>query len=162
MKVNIIAFISGLLIALGLGFAQLTRPEIILGFLNFSDNWNPAAFLYAYGVALLTYMILYHLFYMRQLTNPFRDFLDGKEKLTWSLVLGAAIFGIGWGMTGMCPGPAIISVITFKPFVIAFLIGMISTMELLKVFKNDLPPACYRNEKLSSPSDKSDQKSQKK
>lgn len=108
---------------------------MILAFLNFSKDWNPIVFI-SYGIAVMVYMLLYHLFLAKDTHNPFRELKEGKEKLSADLIIGALLFGIGWGMTGMCPGPAVMSLVTFKPFALVFFLGMVLSMQLLKLIKN--------------------------
>jgi len=91
MKTNIIVFCCGVLISIAIGYCQISRPEMILAFLNFSKDWNPIVFI-SYGIAVMVYMLLYHLFLAKDTHNPFRELKEGKEKLSADLIIGAPLF----------------------------------------------------------------------
>jgi uncharacterized membrane protein YedE/YeeE len=132
MKPGPLAFGCGLLFALGLGLAGMTRPSKVLGFLDVGGRWDPSLALVMMGA------IAVHL-PLRRLRRPApggdigcaAD--DGDADGTASaidrrLVIGAALFGVGWGLSGYCPGPALVSLaggsIGVLTFVGAMLIGM--------------------------------------
>lgn len=99
--------VSGMLFGFGLAFATMIQPEVVLGFLTFSD-WG--LLLVMGGAIAITLPGFY--FVPRLLNKPlftdskglFDRYTSGFEK---RIVIGAAIFGIGWGISGVCPGPAI-------------------------------------------------------
>lgn len=108
MKRVLVALLSGALFGLGLALARMTDPRVILGFLDVAGDFDPSlAFVLggAVGVGLAaTPLIL----------RRGKPLLDEDFKLPLSqavdrpLVLGSAIFGIGWGLAGYCPGPALV------------------------------------------------------
>lgn len=104
-----VAFVAGLIFALGLGFAGMTQPARVIGFLDFAGDWDPTL-AFVMGSAVLTSSLLFALARRRstpllagRFEWPTRTDLDGR------LIAGAAVFGIGWGLAGYCPGPAIVS-----------------------------------------------------
>lgn len=111
MNLNLSAFISGLMFGFGLVLAQMTNPEKVLGFLDVAGNWDPSLALVMVG-ALLTLGTLQRL--IRKPSEQIQDTdlqtcVNPKAKIDAKLITGSAIFGIGWGLSGFCPGPALVS-----------------------------------------------------
>ena len=111
MNSNFSTFISGLLFGLGLVMAQMTNPVKVLGFLDVAGNWDPTLALVMVG-ALFTLGILQ--WFMRKRLKQIEDtdrnlLVSPKVKIDAKLIAGSAIFGIGWGLSGLCPGPALVS-----------------------------------------------------
>ena len=103
------AFVSGALFALGLAVSGMTQPDKIRGFLDFFGDWDPALAL-VLGTALLVYVPA--VLVARRLSTTvigFSFIWPEQEKFNLRFYLGAAIFGIGWGLGGLCPGPAIVA-----------------------------------------------------
>lgn len=97
----------GMLCGVGLGISEMTRPAKVLGLLNLLGDWDPSLFV-VMGFALLTFVPLYHFF--RRWEKPICDDqwrIPTRTDIDWRLVVGSAIFGLGWGIAGLCPGPAI-------------------------------------------------------
>ncbi|NLQ16348.1 YeeE/YedE family protein [Marinomonas sp. M1K-6] len=123
----VITLISGLLFGLGLAFSEMTNPAVVIGFLDIFGEWNPSLIIVmasAIAVGMLGYFI------KSKQTKPL---LAGKWQIPTlrhidsKLVLGSAIFGIGWGISGYCPGPGLTALVNNPSegfyFVIALLIG---------------------------------------
>lgn len=126
MKENIAALASGLLVGFGLALSQMIDRERILAFLDFAGAWDPTlAFVLvgAVGTTLLAFR-----FVLRRSTPVVTDtfHLPTRTDIDRPLVLGSAIFGVGWGIAGYCPGPAIgaLSLGTLNPYI--FLIALIA------------------------------------
>jgi hypothetical protein len=106
----------------------MTRPENVIGFLDVAGDWNPSL-AFVMGGAIPVYAIAYRLSRRRSapLLVPAFD-LPTRTRLDGDLVSGAAIFGIGWGLVGLCPGPAVVGagsgLVTALVFVAAMLVGM--------------------------------------
>lgn len=98
------ALAAGMLFGFGLALSTMIRPEIVLGFLRFQDM----GLLLVLGGAVVVTFFAYR-FVPRIMRQPVFGgrFRKHEASMTRSSVLGAAIFGIGWGITGVCPGPAI-------------------------------------------------------
>lgn len=108
MRSVIPAFMAGVIFALGLGLAGMTDPAVVLAFLDVTGAWNPSL-AYVLGSALVVTMIGYK--WVRRRNAPLfaAKFEFGTNtKLDASLIGGSLIFGIGWGMVGYCPAPAIV------------------------------------------------------
>jgi uncharacterized membrane protein YedE/YeeE len=105
MKI-IAALLLGVQFALGLGLSGMTRPEVVLGFLDFAGAWNPAL-MFVMCSAIPVFLVSWKL-----RPGP-RPLLGGawpdvvRHDLDRQVLLGSALFGIGWGLAGVCPGPAI-------------------------------------------------------
>lgn len=101
------AFLAGALFSAGLVVAGMTQPANIVGFLDFFGNWKPALAL-VMGGAVSVYAALYPLVIKRRfpLFAPSFD-LPAAAKIDARLLAGAGAFGIGWGLGGFCPGPAL-------------------------------------------------------
>jgi uncharacterized protein len=101
------ALLSGLLISAGIAISQMIDPQKVLSFLDITGNWDPSLAL-VMAAALLVYTLGYRLLLKKSI--PFFDnsfHLPSKRHPDRSLLAGAAVFGVGWGLAGYCPGPAI-------------------------------------------------------
>jgi len=105
-----IAFACGLVFAIGLGFSGMLKPEKVVGFLEFEDP----TLLFVMGPAVLIYAIA-----AWQRRGP-------ERPVDLPLVAGAAAFGAGWGLTGICPGPAIVNLANPDPFFLAFVAAVLA------------------------------------
>ncbi len=139
MKKSFAAFVVGFIFAIGLGLSGMTRPDKIVGFLDIFDNWDPSLLFVMMG-AVLVHFISYKLITKRK--TPLLDtkwHLPTKKEITLSLIAGSFIFGVGWGLGGYCPGPAVASLASFdtRPviFVASMLIGMFLFILLDKKIK---------------------------
>lgn len=123
-------FLSGVLFALGLGISGMTQPAKIIGFLDIFGAWDPSLVFVMAG-AVGVNVVLYRLSVkrLRPLFAPAFT-LPPKNTVSASLVTGAALFGIGWGLSGYCPGPALVSSVTGWGSVLAFVGSMLAGMYL--------------------------------
>jgi len=105
----ITAGLFGLIFGIGLVISGMTDPNRILAFLDVAGDWDPSlAFVMAAAIAVaLPAYALARRAKTRVLGGPI-DLPDRRRPITPSLVAGAAIFGVGWGLSGLCPGPAIV------------------------------------------------------
>lgn len=137
MKI-VIAFVVGLLFALGLGIGGMTDTTIVRGFLDMFGQWN----LNLIGVmagAILIHTIVYHL--IRHKPSPLLDtkfYLPTKTAIDKRLLAGAAIFGLGWGWAGICPGPGIVSLASGQVGVIIYVVSMLVGMTIFKLVEKKI------------------------
>ncbi|SNY55755.1 hypothetical protein SAMN06297280_2965 [Arsukibacterium tuosuense] len=119
------ALISGLLISAGIAVSKMIDPQKVLSFLDVTGNWDPSLAL-VMAAALVVYTLGYKLLLKRDapLLNK-QLILPSKQHLDRSLLAGAAIFGIGWGLAGYCPGPAIAALPAASSGTTGFVITMI-------------------------------------
>jgi len=117
----------GALFGLGLAISQMTSPQKVVGFLNVTGDWDPSLLLVLGGAVVVTAIAFR---FVPRLKRPVfdRSFEESPAgPIDGHLVAGAAIFGIGWGLAGFCPGPGIVSLARLAPdafiFVGTFLVG---------------------------------------
>jgi len=133
MKRAIVAFTCGLVFGAGLIISQMSNPAKVIGFLDITANWDPSLALVMAG-AVAVFGVLYRLA-LRQgtpLLAP-RFMLPEKDSLDAPLMVGALIFGVGWGLGGFCPGPAIVSAAFGDTRVWAFVAAMIAGMLVYRI-----------------------------
>lgn len=122
-------FLSGLLFALGLGISGMTLPQKVLAFLDFSgDQWDPSLFLVMVTSAG-TYLLLHRWVLARP--RPIFEakfYLPTTQDIDRRLIVGATLFGIGWGMVGFCPAPAVASLISGSGDALVFFVSMMAGM----------------------------------
>ncbi len=132
----IAALVAGLLFGVGLTLSRMIDPAKVLGFLDIAGNWDPSLALVLAG-ATGTAAIGFRLVLGRRDAPLFAETfsLPAARNIDWRLVLGAAIFGVGWGLVGLCPGPAVADLsLAFRPLVI-FVIAMLGGMALFKLME---------------------------
>jgi uncharacterized protein len=112
------AFGAGLLFGAGLWLSGMANPDKVLGFLDVAGDWDPSLLLVMGGAVAVTALAFRPI--LRK--NP----IDFKNAVDQPLVLGAAIFGLGWGIGGYCPGPALTALSTFNAEVLVFVAAMIA------------------------------------
>ncbi|HAW93872.1 MULTISPECIES: DUF6691 family protein [unclassified Arsukibacterium] len=119
------ALLSGLLISAGIAISKMIDPAKVLGFLDITGNWDPSLALVMVA-ALVVYTLGFRLLLKRGSPLLRADFsLPAKQQLEPSLLLGAAVFGVGWGLAGYCPGPAIAALPAASSGTAGFVIMMI-------------------------------------
>jgi len=125
----------GFLFALGLGISGMTQPQKVVGFLDVMGNWDPSLLFVMVG-AILVYAIGFRQVLKKSkplLSSAF--FVPNTKQLDGSLLLGAAIFGVGWGLAGFCPGPALTSLVSFQRAPWIFALSMLGSMALFEWFQ---------------------------
>lgn len=121
-------FLVGLIFGFGLLLSGMTDPAKVIGFLNVTGAWDPSLAFVMGGAVLLS-------FFAFRISRNWKSSLLGRviilsdlKMIDIKLIIGSAIFGIGWGLSGFCPGPAIASLASGEIksfiFVAAMLIGM--------------------------------------
>lgn len=125
-KTNLIAFIAGILFGLGLGISQMIDRNRVLGFLDIKGVWDPTL-LFVLGGAVGVTLIAFR--FVLRLPHPFFDnqfYLPTQKQIDIPLVVGAAIFGIGWGISGYCPGPSLTALVLGSWNPVLFLVAAIA------------------------------------
>jgi len=142
MKKNIVPFLCGLVFALGLGLSGMASPSKVLGFLDIaSSNWDPSLMFVMVGA------IGTHVFFARTAVGKARAkqrpplgikfFLPERSDLDAPLLIGAAAFGVGWGIAGYCPGPALVSAVATRNAGI-FAVVMVASMWITQAVRAGL------------------------
>jgi uncharacterized membrane protein YedE/YeeE len=112
------AFGAGLLFGIGLWLSGMANPQKVLDFLDVAGHWDPSLLLVMGGAVAVTALAFPRLLRTRN--------IDFRKNIDVPLVAGAAIFGVGWGIGGYCPGPALTALSTLGVEVLAFVAAMIA------------------------------------
>jgi uncharacterized protein len=129
MKKNIVSLIAGLLFALGLVLSGMTQPAKVIGFLDITGKWDPSL-AFVMGGALMVTLIAFAVtpragkrpWFAEAFELPERKDIDTK------LIGGAALFGIGWGLAGYCPGPAFAALYAGGLDIVIFMAALLGGM----------------------------------
>ncbi len=134
----LIAALSGAVFALGLAISGMTQPAKVQGFLDITGQWQPAL-AFVMGGALGVYALIYWAV-VRRMRSPAlaaRFELPTRTRLDRKLLLGASLFGAGWGLSGFCPGPALVSapraLLSGPSGVMVFVVAMLAGMGLFEL-----------------------------
>jgi uncharacterized membrane protein YedE/YeeE len=132
----VVSYLAGIIFGAGLVIGGMTQPGKVIGFLDFAGNWDPSLAM-VMGGAVAVYAIGYRIARWRgaPLLAP-SYVLPSRTHLEPRLLAGAAIFGVGWGLGGFCPGPALTALFSGHAVVLLFVASMAAGMYLC-----DLVPA---------------------
>ncbi|NWN50288.1 YeeE/YedE family protein [Pseudomonas sp. MAFF 301514] len=122
------ALIAGLIFGLGLYLSGMTNPAKVLGFLDLAGEWDPSLALVMLGALAVSSVFFYFARQRRTALLGAPMQMPTQRTLDRRLVLGSVIFGVGWGIAGLCPGPALALLLTGQwqvgVFVLAMALGM--------------------------------------
>ena len=132
---SIFAFLAGLLFGLGLIIAGMANPAKILGFLDIAGKWDPSLALVMAG-AIAVGLVAFR--FARRRTESVLGFpmqLPSAGSIDARLVVGSVVFGIGWGLAGFCPGPALVALGMGLPKALAFVVAMLAGMLVFELLE---------------------------
>lgn len=138
MKNSISSFIVGFIFAIGLAVSGMTQPQKVVGFLNLFGDWDPSLIFVMAG-AIAVHAITYRL--IRKRNTPLLATtwqVPTKTDLTPALIVGSILFGVGWGLGGFCPGPAVTSLASFELRPLIFVGSMILGILIFKAVDKKL------------------------
>jgi uncharacterized membrane protein YedE/YeeE len=140
------AFASGLLFGLGLIVSQMVNPAKVIGFLDIFGPWDPSlAFVMGGAVTVSAAGSALARRRGHPLLAPRFEFPTRRD-LDLRLIAGAALFGVGWGLAGLCPGPALVAMM-FGPWeIIVFVGAMVAGMASYHALPTDWPAVAFRRE----------------
>ncbi len=131
---RIAALVSGILFGMGMAISGMIDPAKVIGFLDVAGQWDPSL-AFVMGGALAVFLPSYFL-----IIKPRKQSVSGAEmctptntKIDVRLLSGAAIFGLGWGLAGICPGPAVASLSFGNLSIVLFFVTMLAGSLLTKV-----------------------------
>ena len=130
---KLVSLICGIIFGIGLVISEMINPTKVLGFLNLFGDWDPSLAFVMLG-ALIISSPFFHLFKNNKkpiFTESF-SYSNNKE-INKNLIIGSSLFGAGWGLIGLCPGPAIASLALFNINSAVFVIAMFVGFYLVKL-----------------------------
>lgn len=133
---NMSSLFCGFLFAIGLGISGMTQPQKVVGFLDLFGSWDPSL-LFVMAGAVAVYSIGYR--WVKKNPKPFFTsafLIPTNRQWDSSLMLGSALFGIGWGIAGFCPGPALTSLAGLSHSVLVFAGTMLAVMLLFEKWQS--------------------------
>ena len=108
--IRLISLISGIIFGIGLTISGMVNPQKVLGFLNIFDQWDPSLIFVMIG-AIIIFAPLHFIFKRKSKPIFAKNFIKIEKKVVdKQLIFGSGLFGAGWGLAGLCPGPAISSI----------------------------------------------------
>lgn len=135
MRAALVSLTSGTLFGAGLALGGMTDPARVRGFLDLFGDWDPTL-AFVMGGAVLVMAIAWRI--VPRLTQPLIDdqfHLPTRSDLTPSLIGGAALFGVGWGIAGLCPGPGIAALVIEPMAAAIFVAAMLAGMALVRLME---------------------------
>ena len=132
MLIALSALVSGILFGLGLAISQMTNPAKVLAFLDITGDWDPSL-AFVMGGAVAVSFVAFRIANARHrplFGDTFQ--LPTRQDIDTPLVAGSILFGIGWGLAGLCPGPAITAVVSGQGKIFVFLAAMLAGMLLFR------------------------------
>ena len=121
---KLVALFCGTIFGIGLVISQMINPAKVLGFLNVFSEWDPSLAFVMIG-ALIVSSPLFHLFKNKEKPVFFTSFsISENKEIDKRLIFGSILFGAGWGLAGLCPGPAISSIALLNISSVTFVFSM--------------------------------------
>jgi len=138
MKRDLAAFLSGAVFAAGLVVSGMTKPSKVLAFLDVSGAWDPSLALVMVG-AIAVSAVAFRVAARRSAPVLDASFAvpPAGGAIRRRLVAGAALFGLGWGLSGLCPGPAVLSIAGGEAGAFVFVLAMLAGMALERLTVRD-------------------------
>jgi uncharacterized membrane protein YedE/YeeE len=138
IKSGIAALAAGALFGAGLALSGMMNPAKVTGFLDFAGirtgTWDPTlAFVMAGGLAVFAVGFRLSNRHSRPLFAP-KYLAPAPGRVDWRLILGATMFGVGWGIAGLCPGPALAALVTAQIDIVIYFAAMTAGMALFAAF----------------------------
>ena len=122
--IRLISLLSGIIFGLGLTISGMVNPQKVLGFLNLFDKWDPSLIFVMVG-AIIIFAPLHFIFKKKSRPILAKNFITIDNKnIDKKLLIGSGLFGTGWGLAGLCPGPAIASISFLNPSSLIFVLFM--------------------------------------
>ena len=126
MYSKIFSFISGLIFGIGLTVSGMVNPAKVIAFLNILGNWDPSLVFVMLGAIIFSAPFFYILKNKKKPLFNSSFQIPSRTNIDRNLIIGSSLFGVGWGMVGLCPGPAVSSIVFLQPLSILFVIALIS------------------------------------
>jgi uncharacterized membrane protein YedE/YeeE len=136
MNQFIISLLTGIIFGTGLILSGMTQPAKVIGFLDIAGAWNPSLMFVMIG-AIASHALAYRLITKRSSPLLAESFaIPSLRKTDPRLLTGSFVFGLGWGLAGICPGPAIVAVTSLQNEAVIFMMAMLGGMFLFTLYEN--------------------------
>ena len=133
---GIVAVVTGLLFGAGLAASGMTNPEKVQGFLDLTGVWDPSLMFVMGGAVVVTCISFRFILKLSRPVFSEQFHMPSSTSIDTRLIIGAALFGTGWGLVGYCPGPALAAIAYLNSdvmiFLVAMFVGAFLGQELLK------------------------------
>ena len=136
----IAAFFCGLIFGWGLLISGMMQPAKVLAFLDIFGTWDPSLAVVMIAALVISVPGFWLAKRRERPVLATRSVWPAKMRIDRSLVIGSALFGIGWGIVGLCPGPALANLATLSPRVVVFVVAMGAGMALRDLWQKHWPP----------------------
>jgi uncharacterized protein len=133
------SFLCGLIFGSGLMISGMTQPAKVLGFLDIFGRWDPTLAFVMAGALVISSVGYTLARCQRRPVIVAQHSWPNRTDIDRPLVVGSVLFGIGWGLAGLCPGPALENLASLSPRVIVFVMAMIAGMSLLDLWQRRVP-----------------------
>ena len=134
---KLVSLIAGIIFGIGLVISEMINPEKVLGFLDLFGNWDPSLAFVMIG-ALAISSPLFHIIKNKKKPIFAENFnYSNNKSINNRLIVGSGLFGAGWGLVGLCPGPAISSIALLNIYSIIFVVAMFVGFYLVKFINLD-------------------------
>ena len=135
------SLLAGLVFGLGLLVSGMANPAKVLGFLDVAGAWDPSLAFVMVG-AIAVGLVAFRLARQRALSFLGADMrLSDETRIDARLIVGSTLFGIGWGIAGFCPAPAVVALGTGSPRALVFVVAMLVGMAIFEFIERRLRPA---------------------
>ena len=136
MSAALTGLFAGLVFGVGLVIAGMTQPSNVLAFLDVAGEWDPSL-----ALVMVSAIAVYATGYRWLVRRMAPLYAEGLARMTLTkldapLIVGAAIFGVGWGIGGFCPGPGVVAAGGGAPLGIAFALSMVAGMGLFELYQS--------------------------
>lgn len=140
----IASLLAGLVFGLGLLVSGMASPAKVLGFLDVAGAWDPSLAFVMVG-AIAVGLIAFKAARQRKVSLLGAEMrLSSERRIDGRLIAGSALFGIGWGIAGFCPAPALVALGTGSPRALVFAIAMLAGMAIFEVIERRRRPVLAR------------------
>lgn len=135
---QLMSLISGLLFGIGLVISGMVNPDKVKGFLDITRTWDPSLMFVMGGAVVFNF---FSFKYIKTKSKPLTSDVfhwPTIKDVNKRLIIGSALFGIGWGIGGICPGPGLVNLATLDPKAVIFVTSMLVGMYLFKIFDENV------------------------
>ncbi len=140
MRLAALSLVAGVVFGIGLAVSKMVNPAKVLAFLDIAGNWDPSL-IFVMGGGVVVFAVAFHLIHPRGrplLAEAFS--LPSAKEIDVRLIGGSVLFGVGWGLVGYCPGPAITSLAYGRGESLIFLIALVAGAALYNLVPRPTRP----------------------